>query len=114
MQPHPTTITPDNSLLPSVQHGSHLQVTSENDDGLFRPVAANTPSHRGAWTPNSRAWQTFTRRQVSKEVATRDRIPEEGEDTEQMNHVSQPINIVGRSQRPEPLSLSSYRPKTAW
>ena len=83
MVPRPTTLTPDDSPSPPV-HGSHRQVTSEQDAELLKLVAANTPSHRGAWTPNSRAWQTFTRRQDSKEVVKRSRIPEEGEEIEEM------------------------------
>jgi hypothetical protein len=66
MLPRPIMPTSDDSLSPP---GSHLQGTNEHDAELPRLVAANTMSHRGAWTPNSRAWQTFTRRQDSKEVA---------------------------------------------
>lgn len=40
---------------------------SERDIELRKLVAADTPSHRGAWTPESKAWQMFSRRQSSKE-----------------------------------------------
>ena len=52
---------------------------TENDATLLRLVAADTPSHRGAWTPESRAWQMFTRRQDSKENVVHSNIPENSE-----------------------------------
>ena len=66
-----------------------VQITTEHDAELLRLVAADTPSHRGAWAPNSRAWQTFTRRQDSKEVVERSRIPEEREGPAEMNFAVQ-------------------------
>jgi hypothetical protein len=38
------------------------------------------PSHRGAWNPNSKAWQTFVRRQDSRDHAENRYIAEEGEE----------------------------------
>ncbi|KAJ2917505.1 hypothetical protein MD484_g2930, partial [Candolleomyces efflorescens] len=32
-----------------------------NDEGIRRLVAADTPSHRGAWSTDGRIWQDFTR-----------------------------------------------------
>lgn len=52
---------------------------TENDAALLKLVAADTPSHRGAWTPESRAWQMFTRRQDSKENIMHSNIPENSE-----------------------------------
>lgn len=52
---------------------------TENDAALLKLVAADTPSHRGAWTPESRAWQMFTRRQDSKENVVHSNIPENSE-----------------------------------
>lgn len=52
---------------------------NERDAEILKLVAADTPSHRGAWTRNSKAWQTFTRRQGSKDSVGRGNIPEEGE-----------------------------------
>ena len=52
---------------------------TENDATLLKLVAADTPSHRGAWTPESRAWQMFTRRQDSKENVMYSNIPENSE-----------------------------------
>ena len=81
MLPRPKVLAPDGSLSPPLQHGSSQKPTSEHDAELLKLVAAYTPSHRGAWTPDSRAWQTFTRRQDSKEVIERSGIPEEREET---------------------------------
>ncbi|TFK43834.1 hypothetical protein BDQ12DRAFT_675634 [Crucibulum laeve] len=50
------------------------------DAEIMKLVAANAPSHRGAWKPDSKAWQTFTRRQDSKEPS-RTNIPEEEDDS---------------------------------
>lgn len=83
MLPRPK-VTSGGSLSSPVQQGPSLQTTSEHDAELLRLVAANIPSHRGAWAPNSRAWRTFTRRQDSKELVG-GRIPEEGEEMEEMN-----------------------------
>lgn len=65
---------------PPLHHGLSPKTTTDHDAELLRLVAADTPSHRGAWTPNSKAWQTFTRRQEN--IA---RIPEEGEESEETN-----------------------------
>jgi hypothetical protein len=79
----PTALTPDGSLSPPAQ------ITTEHDAELLRLVAADTPSHRGAWAPNSRAWQTFTRRQDSREAVERTRIPEEREEPAEINSAVQ-------------------------
>lgn len=50
------------------------------DEEILKLVAANTPSHRGAWKPDSKAWQTFVRRQDTKDITGTGNIPEEGED----------------------------------
>jgi len=82
MLPHPKTLTSDGSLSPPLHHGLSPKLPSEHDAELLRLVAADTPSHRGAWTPTSKAWQTFTRRHDSKENLGRSQIPEEGEEPE--------------------------------
>ena len=86
------------------------------------------PHVNSSWTPNSRAWQTFIRRQDSKKVIKCSGIPEEGEEAvmsfvETLESLptaiddnisvsrpmgSVPINIVVRGQRPKLLGLSSY------
>ena len=50
------------------------------DAEILKLVAADTPSHRGAWKLDGKAWQTFTRRQGSKDHLNHENIPEEGED----------------------------------
>lgn len=60
---------------------SHRPVT-ENEAAILKLLAADTPSHRGAWTPESKAWQTFTRRQDSKEDVEHSNIPEEDDEAE--------------------------------
>ena len=50
------------------------------DAEILKLVAADTPSHRGAWKLDGKAWQTFTRRQGSKDHLNHGNIPEEVED----------------------------------
>lgn len=66
------------NTLPRTAPTSSTPLT-ENDAALLKLVAADTPSHRGAWTPESRAWQMFTRRQDSKENVVHSNIPEDSE-----------------------------------
>lgn len=47
------------------------------DEAILKLVAADTPSHRGAWKPGTKAWQTFVRRKDSKGHAGSGDIPEE-------------------------------------
>lgn len=70
------------------------QVKSDADDGasddsepldpreaeILRLVAADTPSHRGAWKKNTKAWQLFVRRQGGKGRDSGGLIMEENED----------------------------------
>lgn len=80
IRPRPKVlITPGGSHSPPLQH-----IPTEHERELLKLVAADTPSHRGAWTPNSRAWRTFIRRQDLKENVDRSgRILEEGEEMEE-------------------------------
>lgn len=64
-----------------------LQPTEDDSDTvdpreaeILRLVAADTPSHRGAWKKDSKAWQTFVRRQGGKGPQSGGLIPEEDED----------------------------------
>jgi hypothetical protein len=50
------------------------------DAEILRLVAANTPSHRGAWKKDSRAWQLFVRRNWDKGPQSGGQILEESED----------------------------------
>ena len=47
------------------------EATSDDEDiheaEIRKLVAADTPSHRGAWKKDSKAWKTFVRRQGRKE-----------------------------------------------
>ena len=73
--------------------GSSSQKTAnELDAELLKLVAADTPSHRGAWAPDSRAWQTFTRRQDQKDDVDHEGIPEEGDNTEDAVVASAPVS----------------------
>ena len=81
---------------------------SEHDAELLRLVAADTPSHRGAWTPNSRAWQTFTRRQDSKDNLGSNRISEEGEETEGNNFAVQRPSAARVDHTTDNGTLSSF------
>ena len=98
MLPRPKVLitpTPGGSRSPPLQHGSSPRIPTEHDAELLRLVAADTPSHRGAWTPNSRAWRTFIRRQDLKEDVDRSsRILEEGEETEEMDSAEERSNVV--------------------
>jgi hypothetical protein len=47
---------------------------------ILKLVAADTPSHRGAWKKDSKAWQLFVRRQGGKGRQSGALIPEEDED----------------------------------
>lgn len=99
---------------------------------ILKLVAADTPSHRGAWKPNSRAWQLFVSRQGGKNGSAGALIPEEVEvgvtvsDTDDSDDItsgtryhppgipgSLPISIGPLSRKREPLSLASYQPKTS-
>ncbi|KAF8914307.1 hypothetical protein CPB84DRAFT_1669933 [Gymnopilus junonius] len=76
---------------------------SEHEAVLMKLVAADTPSHRGAWTPDSKLWQSFTRRQGSKDSLSSTFIPEEAESSdEELSEVipsttTKPKAVNGRS-----------------
>ncbi|KAF9226833.1 hypothetical protein BS17DRAFT_776189 [Gyrodon lividus] len=130
-----------------VSHPTPLVTTSEEtrteypeqpdpqEEEILKLVAANTPSHRGAWKRNSRAWQMFVSRRRNGVAGAL--IPEEVEDgpgqtaddpddsewdvpgDTRWPHgppgfpASLPIDIGPLSHRREPLSLASYQPKTS-
>jgi hypothetical protein len=114
--------------LPDV--GESPDPFDEREAEILKLVAANTPSHRGAWKKDSKAWETFVRRQSGR--TSHPLIPEEGEedddveDDEDSDDDSQwtrfsslpmagslPIAIGPLSQSRPPLSLASYQPKTS-
>ena len=91
--------TASGSRSPPLHHGLSPQIPTEHDAELLRLVAADTPSHRGAWAPNSRAWRTFIRRQDLKEdVDLNGRILEEGEETEETDSDEGRSPVVTRDQ----------------
>lgn len=65
---------------PTNQPGEKQRLVNPRDTEILKLVAANMPSHRGAWQPNSKAWQTFVRRQDSRDHAENGYISEEGEE----------------------------------
>jgi hypothetical protein len=102
----------------------------EREAEILKLVAANIPSHRGAWKKDSKAWETFVRRQGGR--TSHPLIPEEGEEDgdlvedEDSDDDTQwtpfpsvpmagslPIAIGSLSQIRPALSLASYQPKTA-
>ncbi|KAG6841831.1 hypothetical protein C0991_006238 [Blastosporella zonata] len=98
--------------------------TPPPDQKMLKLLAADTPSHRGAWKPESKAWQTFVRRQPGNQES--DAIVEEGEDDDCdasgfavpdvlprnfEREGSLPVSIKLPKQR-EALSLASYQPLT--
>ncbi|KDR84066.1 hypothetical protein GALMADRAFT_151088 [Galerina marginata CBS 339.88] len=78
----PRPPTAPQSEPPRTASSPSLTSPNEHDAALLRLVAADTPSHRGAWTPESKAWQAFTRRQDSKDNLDLKNIPEEREGEE--------------------------------
>ena len=93
------TPTPGGSRSPPLHHGLSPQMPTEHDTELLRLVAADIPSHRGAWAPNSRAWRTFIRRQEIKEDVDRNgKILEEGEETEETDSDEERSPVVIRDQ----------------
>ncbi|KAG1782864.1 hypothetical protein EV702DRAFT_959144 [Suillus placidus] len=115
-----------------VRHTVEAEVPEPQEQEILKLVAADTPSHRGAWKPNSRAWQLFVSRQGGKNGSAGPFIPEEVEvgvtvsDTDESDNItsdtpyhppgipgSLPISIGPLSRKREPLSLASYQPKTS-
>lgn len=69
------------------------------DAEILKLVAADIPSHRGAWKLDGKAWQTFTRRQGSKDHLNHDNIPEEGEyETEEMSTETNEVGAPGEDE----------------
>jgi hypothetical protein len=87
--PTPRTLartSPVISKTPTTKKQRHSPVTEvqdfdpfdEREAEILKLVAADTPSHRGAWKKDSRAWQLFVRRQGGS--TSYPLIPEEGEE----------------------------------
>ncbi|GLB34123.1 hypothetical protein LshimejAT787_0110070 [Lyophyllum shimeji] len=120
------------SSVPAGSSGSQSPIDESQDPELLKLLAADTPSHRGAWKPDSKAWQTFVRRPTGNHRTGA--IPEEGEedpivdtsgsvvpgmvarrpevnDNQEVLVGSLPIAMKA-GKRKEELSLASYQPKT--
>lgn len=71
------------------------EASDPQEEEILKLVAADTPSHRGAWKPNSKAWQLFVSRQGGKNGIPRAFIPEEPEvgdavsDTDESDYVAE-------------------------
>ena len=63
------------------EHAKYEESLSVTEAELLKLVAAGTPSHRGAWNKDGKAWQLFTRRQDDR-ASLRGTIPEESEEGE--------------------------------
>lgn len=112
-----------------IRHTIEADAPDPQEQEILKLVAADTPSHRGAWKPSSRAWQLFVSRQGGKNGVTGAFIPEEVEvdvtvsDTDDSDAGTRyhppgipgslPISIGPLSRKREPLSLASYQPKTS-
>lgn len=128
------TQAPTSEQLPteSIRHSIEAEAPDPQEQEILKLVAADTPSHRGAWKPNSRAWQLFVSRRGGKNGSAGAFIPEEAEvgvtvsDTDDSDDItsgtlyhppgipgSLPISIGPLSRKREPLSLASYQPKTS-
>jgi hypothetical protein len=70
---------------PAYQPRDKYESINLRDVEILKLVAASTPSHRGAWKPNSRAWQTFVRRQDNRDYGENGYIAEESEEETNMD-----------------------------
>lgn len=75
------TQAPTSEQLPteSIRHSIEAEAPDPQEQEILKLVAADTPSHRGAWKPNSRAWQLFVSRRGGKNGSAGAFIPEEAE-----------------------------------
>ncbi|KAJ7098725.1 hypothetical protein B0H15DRAFT_588519 [Mycena belliarum] len=86
------------------------------DVEILKLVAANTPSHRGAWKKGSAEWQSLVGRIVEQEDEDLDPAPPPPPHVNGSSHAgmpgSMPIAIRPLSKPQANLSLASYRPAT--
>jgi len=99
---------------------------NENEKLLLKLVAADTPSHRGAWAPGGDNWNMITGKGFQKAtdaideedddhtaqstpIAFQSRVPNRTDNTQDSSLMvgSLPVNIK-RIELPKPLSLASY------
>lgn len=85
----PSNSQPQGLLSPNAKHPTENSSDSDDSSGamdirdleILKLVAANTPSHRGAWKKDSKAWQTFAHRKSGERRSNGGLIPEEEEDS---------------------------------
>jgi hypothetical protein len=90
---------------PSKQEAEEEQPLDPHEAEILKLVAANTPSHRGAWKRDSKAWQTFFRRQGTKGHSNNAQITEEGEGSDEVGQafgVSESSRFKGYDEENEP------------
>ena len=90
---------------PSKQEAEEEQPLDPREAEILKLVAANTPSHRGAWKRDSKAWQTFVRRQDTKGLSNNAHIAEEGEGSDEVGQafgVSESSQFEGYDEEDEP------------
>ncbi|KAJ3492486.1 hypothetical protein NLJ89_g11223 [Agrocybe chaxingu] len=78
--------------VPPVASSSQTPL-NEQDVELLKLVAADTPSHRGAWTPDSKAWQALTRRQDAKNGPESGKVVDDGEEAEEASSTVSPLKV---------------------
>jgi hypothetical protein len=71
--------TSEQSHTESIRQTIEAEAPDPQEQQILKLVAADTPSHRGAWKPNSKAWQLFVSRQGGKNGSAGAFIPEEVE-----------------------------------
>ncbi|KAH7887398.1 hypothetical protein F5I97DRAFT_1941864 [Phlebopus sp. FC_14] len=128
---HTGSSHPTSPSTPPEARTEYPEPLDPHEEEILKLVAADTPSHRGAWKRNSKAWQLFVTRHNGRAP---DLIPEENEDGSgnttndtddsdwdaphetRWSHghpASLPISIGPLPRRREPLSLASYQPKSS-
>lgn len=73
-----TTATQPATLSPREPQSEYPDQLDPQEEEILKLVAADTPSHRGAWKRNSKAWQLFVSRRRNGVPGAL--IPEETED----------------------------------
>ncbi|PFH49246.1 hypothetical protein AMATHDRAFT_5063 [Amanita thiersii Skay4041] len=83
--PRQSSIDHQRNLAPNKHTLSDVQDDKLNprDAVILRLVAADTPSHRGAWKPDSEAWKSFVRPQAPRAQPSNPDITEEDESVAQ-------------------------------
>ncbi|KAL4081397.1 hypothetical protein V8B97DRAFT_1922557 [Scleroderma yunnanense] len=126
------SVSPTNP--PDERDTDHGEDVDQQEEEILRLVAANTPSHRGAWKRNSKAWKAFVSRHYATGVhgaliaENEDDSERTADDTDDGDWdvpqdgkwsllagvpASLPIKIGPLIRRREPLSLASYQPKSS-